>query len=174
MAPPEREAEFLEYTAAKSPRLRRVAFLLCQDWHRADDLVQTTLTKLYVNWSKVSRVQHPDAYARAILVNSYLAEQRTSWWSRVVVRGESAEHDAPLPVSDPDLRLDLRSAIAALSPGQRTVLVLRFYCDLSVQETAELMSCSTGNVKSQTSHGLAALRRILGPRASVFSEGEPS
>ncbi|HEV2634936.1 MAG TPA: sigma factor [Actinocrinis sp.] len=110
MATPTYEAEFLEYIAVKTPWLRRVAFLLCQDWHRADDLVQTALTRLYVNWPKVARARHPDAYARATLVNCFLAEQRTTWWRRVAVRGEPVEPNPPPPGPDPDLRLDVRSA----------------------------------------------------------------
>jgi RNA polymerase sigma-70 factor (sigma-E family) len=179
MAPPDSEAEYLEYVAAKSPWLRRVAFLLCQDWHRADDLVQTAITKLYVNWSKAAKVEHLDAYARMTLVNSYLAEQRTTWWRRVLPRGdpdtrtaaEAAAAAASAPGSDLDMSLDLRAALAALPPGQRTTLVLRFYCDLSVQQTAELMSCSTGTVKSQTSRGLEALRRILDAQPTFQAEG---
>lgn len=173
MAPPGSESEYLEYVAAKSPWLRRVAFLLCQDWHRADDLVQSAITKLYVNWSRAAAVQHRDAYTRTILVNCYLTEQRTTWWRRVLPRAEPDEQiadEAPAD-RDPDLRLDLRTALAALPVGQRTALVLRFYCDLSVQETAELMSCSTGNIKSQTSRGLESLRRILGEKPAFRSEG---
>ena len=172
MAPPKRDADYLEYVTAKSPWLRRIAYLLCQDVHRADDLVQSAITKLYVSWPKVAKVQHPDAYARTILINCFLAEQRTSWWKRVSLRSEpeEAQVTAAAPVADPDLRLDLRAALAAIPPRQRTALVLRFYCDLSVQETAELMSCSVGNVKSQTSHGLANLPKHLDAGTSVDLE----
>ena len=177
MAPPKRDAEYLEYITAKSPWLRRVAYLLCQDTHRADDLVQTTITNLYVHWPKVAKAQQPDAYARAALVNVYLAEQRSSWWKRVTPHREPHEAltapqgpQASDPDPDPDLRLDLRAALAAIPPRQRTVLILRFYCDLSVKETAELMSCSVGNVKSQTSHGLANLRKHLDIRTPARLE----
>jgi RNA polymerase sigma-70 factor (sigma-E family) len=173
MSPPGSESEYLEYVAAKSPWLRRVAFLLCQDWHRADDLVQSAITKLYVNWSEAAGVQYRDAYVRMILVNCYLTEQRTSWWRRVLSRAEPDEQiadEAPAE-PDPDLRLDLRAALAALPVGQRTALVLRFYCDLSVLETASLMACSAGNVKSQTSRGLESLRRILDDEPTFRPEG---
>lgn len=156
----EAEADYLAYVAAKSTWLWRIAFLLCQDVHRADDLVQSTVTKLYVHWSKVASATNPDGYARMTLVNCFLAEQRTTWWRRIRVQEVPTELPAPTG-ADPDVSLDLRDALAAVPPRQRTTLVLRFYCDLSVQETAELMRCSTGNVKSQTSRGLAALRRIL-------------
>ncbi|HEY3866827.1 MAG TPA: SigE family RNA polymerase sigma factor [Actinocrinis sp.] len=173
MAPPGSESEYLEYVAAKVPWLRRVAFLLCQDWHRADDLVQSAITKLYVNWSRAAGVEHRDAYARTILVNCYLAEQRTSWWRRVLPRAEPDEQiaDEVSAEPDPDLRLDLRAALAALPVGQRTALVLRFYCDLSVQETAELMSCSVGNIKSQTSRGMESLRQILDAEPELEPKG---
>ena len=173
MAPPGNESEYLEYIAAKSPWLRRVAFLLCQDWHRADDLVQSTVTKLFVHWSKAAGVQYRDAYTRAILVNCYLEEQRTAWWRRVLPRGRLTDQDTDKESPDPDadLRLDLRAALAALPPGQRTVLVLRFYCDMSVEQTARLMACSAGTVKSQTSRGLESLRRNLDDEPAFRPEG---
>lgn len=74
-----RQVQFTEYAEARLPWLRRVAFLLCQDWHRADDLVQTSVTKLYLNWDRVDRTANPDGYVRTILVNTFLAEQRSPW-----------------------------------------------------------------------------------------------
>jgi len=142
--------------------LRRVAYLMCQDWHRADDLVQSTITKLYVHWRRAQRVENIDGYVRAILVNTFLAEQRTTWWRRVVPMGSDRGHEtvaAHLP--DLDVGLDLATALAALPPRQRAAIVLRHYCDLSVEETAELLACSTGTIKSQTSRGLATLRASL-------------
>lgn len=163
-----RDAEFTEYATGKIPWLRRVAYLLCRDWHRADDLVQNTITKLYVNWHKVSQVEHPDAYARAVLVNEYLAEQRSPWWRRVRVGGgeddaEFRDADVPEPPmgADPDTRRDLSAALAGVPARQRATLVLRYYCDMSVDEVAAVLGCSPGTVKSQTSRGLSTLRALL-------------
>lgn len=162
MADSDRDTEFTDYMAARSPWLRKVAFLLCQDWHRADDLVQTSLTRLYVHWHRVSRVDNIDGYARTVLVNVYLAEQRTAWWKRVTLHRES--DDAAVLEFDLDLAVDLRTALAALPPRQRAAIVLRYYCDMSVDEVAALLRCAPGTVKSQTSRALDAMRHALGPR----------
>ncbi len=154
---------YTAYVSAKVPWLRRVAYLLCEDWHRADDLVQTTITKLYINWRRAARVENLDGYVRTILVNTYLAEQRTSWWRRVVPMHQPGEHEAVAAAEavDIDAGLDTVAALAALPPRQRTAIVLRHYCDLSIEETAAMLGCSTGTIKSQTARGLATLRATL-------------
>ncbi|MEV0151877.1 MULTISPECIES: SigE family RNA polymerase sigma factor [unclassified Nonomuraea] len=156
--------EYTAYVSGRLPWLRRVAYLLCQDWHRADDLVQTAITRLYVKWRRARAADDLDAYVRVILVRVFLAEQRGGWFSRVRVThappADLAERD------DRDLALDLRRALAAVPPRQRATLVLRFHCDLSVVQTAQVLGCSTGTVKSQTARGLAALREKLGPSYS--------
>lgn len=162
MAVHDRDAHFTDYATARTPWLRKVAFLLCQDWHRADDLVQTTLTRLYVHWHRIRQIESIDGYARAVLVNAYIAEQRTAWWKRVSLRRENI--DATVFDLDVAAAVDLREALAALPPRQRAAIVLRYYCDMSVDEVATAMGCSSGTVKSQTSRGLDALRRALGPR----------
>lgn len=158
----DRDAHFTDYVTARGPWLRKVAFLLCHDWHRADDLVQTTLTRLYVHWHRVNRVESIDGYARTILVNAFLAEQRTVWWKRVSLKGESI--DAAVSDLDVAASVDLRTALAALPPRQRAAIVLRYYCDLSVDQVAAALDCAPGTVKSQTSRGLETIRRALDPR----------
>jgi DNA-directed RNA polymerase specialized sigma24 family protein len=113
------EGEFAAYAAAQPPSLRRTAFLLCQDWHRADDLTQTALTRLYVHWQRASRADNTDAYVRAILLNVFLGEQRTGWWRRTRPHPEPARAAAfPRPSAPPDLDalLDLRAALEGLAP----------------------------------------------------------
>jgi RNA polymerase sigma-70 factor (sigma-E family) len=158
-----RDEAYTAYVSAKVPWLRRVAYLLCEDWHRADDLVQTAITKLYVNWRRAARVENLDGYVRTILVNTYLAEQRTSWWRRVVPIQHFDEQAqvAAAEAVDTDAALDTVAALATLPPRQRAAIVLRHYCDLSVEETAEMLGCSTGTIKSQTARGLATLRATL-------------
>jgi RNA polymerase sigma-70 factor (sigma-E family) len=156
-----RDDEFTQYVAARLGTLRRLAFLLCQDWHRADDLVQVAITRLYVHWGRASVLDHTDAYTRTILVRAFLGEQRSGWARRVSLHPDAP--DQPGFPADRDAVLDVRAALGALAPRQRATLVLRFYCDLSVEQTAELLGCSTGTVKSQTAKGLAALRNQLGP-----------
>jgi RNA polymerase sigma-70 factor (sigma-E family) len=167
-----RDDEFTQYVAARLASFRRLAFLLCQDWHRADDLVQAAITRLYVHWARASSLDHTDAYARTILVREFLGEQRSGWARRVSLRAETLDQPGLAP--DPDAALDVRAALAALPARQRATLVLRFYCDLSVEQTAELLGCSAGTVKSQTAKGIAALRTRLGPPPHWSGAADPA
>jgi RNA polymerase sigma-70 factor (sigma-E family) len=167
-----RHAEFTEYVAARLSSLRRLAGALCQDWDRADDLVQATLTKLYVHWGRVRAATHPDAYARAVLVREFTHERRSVWEKRVSLSGGVT--DSPAAAVDHDAVLDLRAAVAALPPRQRATLVLRYYCDLNVDQAAEILGCSPGTVKSQTARALEAVRRALGPAPAAGSGGQPA
>jgi RNA polymerase sigma-70 factor (sigma-E family) len=171
----DRDAEFTEYLATRLGSLRRVAYLLCRDWNFADDLVQRAIIKLYVHWSRARADGHPDAYARVVLVREFLSEQRTGWARRVRLAAEPP--DAPAATTDHDAALDVRSALAGLPPGQRATLVLRFYCDLSVEQSARALGCSTGTVKSQTAKGIERLRRALepdSPRSGVAAQTLPN
>jgi RNA polymerase sigma-70 factor (sigma-E family) len=154
------DAEFTQFVTARIPAFRRVAFLLCQDWYRADDLVQAAITRLYMYWDRARAMEHPDAYLRTILVREFLAEQRSGWVRRVVLDVAMPERTAA--AADADATLDMLAALAGLPPRQRATLVLRFYCDLSVAETAQLLGCSAGTVKSQTARGIDGLRERLG------------
>jgi RNA polymerase sigma-70 factor (sigma-E family) len=135
--------------------------VLCQDWHRADDVVQSALTRLYVHWGTARSATSPDAYVRTIVVREFLRERRSAWARRVVLTHQPPDLIAPDGTSGADL--GLREALARLPAGQQAVLVVRFYCDLSVDQAAQVLGCSPGTVKSQTAKGLAALRRRLGP-----------
>jgi RNA polymerase sigma-70 factor (sigma-E family) len=157
------EEEYAEYAADALVRLKRIAYLLCHDWHRAEDLTQTALTRLYVHWRRASAAENLDAYVGAILMNTYLSEQRTAWWKRTHVESDVGEL-LPVAVRDSapveDL-LDLRAALRTLSPGRRAIVVLRYYCDYSIEQTAQILGCSIGTVKSQTSRALGQLRVVL-------------
>jgi RNA polymerase sigma-70 factor (sigma-E family) len=156
-----RDAEYSEFVSARLTSLRRLAGVLCDDWQHADDLVQGTLVKLYVHWGRAQAASHPDAYARSILVREFIADRRSSWSRRV--RLSDTVGDSPAAAVDHDAALDLRTAVATLPAGQRATLVLRFYCDLNVEQSAAVLGCSAGTVKSQTARGLAAVRQLLGP-----------
>jgi RNA polymerase sigma-70 factor (sigma-E family) len=157
----ERRAEYVEYVEGRLASLRRLAYLLCRDWHGADDLVQVTVTRLFTHWPRAARMDNTDAYVRTILVRAFLAERRSPWFRRVLLPG--VQPDQAAIGADPDAVLDVREALAAIPPRQRATLVLRFYCDLDVEQAASVLGCSPGTVKSQTSKGLAALRRMLEP-----------
>jgi RNA polymerase sigma-70 factor (sigma-E family) len=158
------DAEFTQYVSGSETRLRRLAYMLCHDWHGADDLVQATITRLYVRWHQAVAADNIDAYVRAMLVREFLHERRTSWARRVQVTDEVPT--MPVRPPDQDAAIDLETALAGLAPRQRAVLVLRFHCDLSVEQAATLLGCSQGNVKSQTARALDALRRSLEPHAA--------
>jgi RNA polymerase sigma-70 factor (sigma-E family) len=159
------DREYVEYVTARLPALRRLAFLLGGDEHRADDLVQQTITKLYLHWPRARNATHLDRYVRTMLVRAFLDERRLGW-SRVRLFGEPPE---PPPVQDfrggVEDRAVVRAALARLPRRQQAVLVLRYLVDLPVGEVAEILGVAPGTVKSQTSHGLTSLRRLLGGHA---------
>jgi RNA polymerase sigma-70 factor (sigma-E family) len=164
----ERDADYSEYVGYRLPALRRLALLLCQDRHRADDLVQQAIIRVYMRWAKASAADNTDAYVNAILVREFLHERRSGWTRRVSVTDHVPE--APILTADRDRLMDLQAAVAALPPGQRAVLVLRYYCDLNIDQTAAALGCSTGTVKSQTAKALAALRgRLDGGAATTIA-----
>jgi RNA polymerase sigma-70 factor (sigma-E family) len=149
-------AGFEEFVAARSAHLLRTARLLTQDPELAEDLVQTVLGKCWAVWSRID-ADDPGGYVHRVLVNTY-----TAWWRRRW-NAERPTSELPQPAdrseqSSADERADLRSALRNLPRRQRSVVVLRFYLDLSIEETAELMGCTTGTVKSQTSKAMAKLR----------------
>jgi RNA polymerase sigma-70 factor (sigma-E family) len=154
------EKEFGELVAGRSHELRRVAYLMCGDWHQAEDLVQTAFVKLYGAWGKVNRRDDLDAYLRKTLLHVCIDEKRRGWWRREWPT--AAPPDVPdrstVPVHDRDL---LVAGLRRIAPGQRAVLVLRYWEDLGIEETARVLGCSTGTVKSQTARGLAALRAVV-------------
>jgi RNA polymerase sigma-70 factor (sigma-E family) len=156
----EAENEYIDYVRARLPQLQRTAYLLCGDTDRAQDIVQSTITTLYRHWRRARAADNIDGYVHRMLVHRFLDEKRLSW-SRVLLTTRIPEPVAPAQrsVEEQDA---VHSALRALPPGQRAVLVLRFLCDLSIEQTAGALGCSAGNVKAQTSRGLAALRPLLG------------
>jgi RNA polymerase sigma-70 factor (sigma-E family) len=156
----EDEAAFRDVFAARARSLRRTAFLLCGDWHAAEDLVQTAFVKLYRSWSKVRDREAIDGWLRTVLVRVYVDERRRPSrreWSVAELPDAAAAESA-----GPGDRLELVAALRQVPPRQRACLVLRFYDDLSVAETAVALGCTEGTVKSQTAKGLDVLRRVLG------------
>jgi len=164
--------EFAEYAAASIPSLRRLALLLCRNWHDADDLVQATLAKLCQHWYRAAAADSTDAYVRAILVREFVRGRRSGWARRVSVTGQLPQIRAP--AADLDTLLDLQAAMTALAPRQRAVLVLRYYCDLDVTQTAQALGCAPGTVKSQTAKALATLRRTLAHGSKSAPTSQPA
>lgn len=152
--------DYTDYVTAALPWLRRTAYLLCGDVHEADDVVQVAITRLYTNWRKARAADSLDAYVRAILVRTFLNERRRPW--RRVRLFDQVEGLTAVSNPDVETREEVRVALMRVPPGQRAVLVLRFLFDLPIAAVARELKCSEGNVKSQTSAGLAALRAQLG------------
>ena len=155
-------AEFGEYAAARWGSLFRTAYVLTGDRGLAEDLMQTALVKCYVAWPRLKATTSADAYVRKVLTNTYLSWRRKKSWGRE----HPTEHLPDQLVGDATAAVAIRQvvmqALAKLPPRQRAVVVLRFYEDLGVEQTAAALGCSNGTVKSQTSDALAKLRNILG------------
>jgi RNA polymerase sigma-70 factor (sigma-E family) len=150
------EAAYREYVAARLERLRRTAYLYCRDWHTADDLVGVTIGKLYDHWRRAQRADNLDAYVHGILTHAWLDERRRPWRREQAV-AELPEYPAQSSAADGG---DLLKLLASLPARRRACVVLRFYCDLSVEQTATVLGISAGTVKSQTARGLETLRAL--------------
>jgi RNA polymerase sigma-70 factor (sigma-E family) len=158
----ERDAAFTEFVLTRQTHLRRIAYAICGDWHRADDVLQTALAKLYANWSRIHQAGKEEAYARQIIVRADLDDRRRAWRRREQpgLDGHDRETRADLPVED---RSALFDALQSLPVMQRKVVVLRHWLGLSVHETAGELRIGEGTVKSHSSRALAALRAALAP-----------
>jgi RNA polymerase sigma-70 factor (sigma-E family) len=166
--------DFDAFVAEYAATLYRTAYLLTGDRGHAEDLVQTAFLRVASHWRTAT--ENPLPYARKVLVN--LATDR--WRRRYRQPAESWLHQGIEPFEDGVdgqivLRETLRSLITELPPSQRAVLVLRYFEDLSVAETASALGCTEGNVKSQTHHALNRLRELMaqseraGPQSGVQS-----
>jgi RNA polymerase sigma-70 factor (sigma-E family) len=152
------DLDFESFAAARWGRLVRTAYLLTGDHHEAEDLVQATLAKLYPVWSRVRRLDSPDAYVHRSLVNNNLGRYRRRRVRQLLtpMLPDKAEHRSDLVQVEE--RSTLLQALATLPPRQRAAVVLRYWEDLSEQQVAEALGCSPGNVKSQASRGIRKLR----------------
>ncbi len=164
-----RDEEFSAFVQARRLELLRSACLLTAgDTHRAEDLVQTALARLYVAWPRVRRSgKQAVAYTWRIVVHAHIDEVRRPRWRREHYVAEPPDDAGPAGSRAPD-GIDgfvngaaIRAALAGLPPRMRAAVVLRHWLDFSVEETADLLNCSQGTVKSQTAKGVARLRELL-------------
>lgn len=152
------EEQFRQFVSARMDTLRGLAYLTCGNWQAAEDAVARSLAKLYTRWGKIDV---PERYAARMVVRAAIDEVRRPWRREV-----SAGDDLP-EVLEPDgadsvaERMHVRAALRKLPPGQRAVLVLRYYAGFSVDEVATALGRRPGTVKSQTARGLATLRTLL-------------
>jgi RNA polymerase sigma-70 factor (sigma-E family) len=159
------EQEFAEYFTARRDAVRRTAYLICGDWHRADDLAQTAFVALHRRWRKVRDKDALDAYVRRSLVRASIDESRRPWRREHSAEAlpEAVHAEATDTVGDAvATRSALVDGLQQVPPRQRAVLVLRFLEGQSVTDVATTLKCTEGTVKSQTARGLDALRDALG------------
>jgi len=167
----QRDTEFTDFVTAQRAALLRMARLLTAgDDAAAEDLVQTTLTRLYVHWPRVRRAGNPVGYARTSLTHAFVDEQRRAYTRRETPTDEIRE--TPTREEDPDLAHSVLGALATLPPRQRAVVVLRHFLDLDIAETARVLGCTTGTVKSQNAKALDRLRSTLEP--TIITVQEPA
>lgn len=175
----EEDAEFTAFVAQTHRQLLRSARLLTGDWHSAEDLVQTALLKVYRRWRRVRAAESALAFTQQVMVNLFLSSLRRRW------HGETPHGELPEPSGsvaggaagggDPGSGVGQRDALERLlrqlPRRQRAVVVLRYYEDMSVEQTAQLLSCSEATVRSQAARGLARLRAEAGLRELLAEEG---
>jgi RNA polymerase sigma-70 factor (sigma-E family) len=159
--------EFAEFAAVAAPRLRRTAFLLCHDWHLAQDLTQTALAKTYVAWKRLRRNGNPEAFTQKVMLRVFLDQQRRRSSAEVIMPEipETARQEHS------ELRLALLDALGRLPARDRAIVVLRYWQDLSIDTTAELLELPVATVKTQSSRSLAKLRALLqDDRVALFAD----
>jgi RNA polymerase sigma-70 factor (sigma-E family) len=153
---PEQEQDFEDYVRARGSSLLRLAYCLVGDWDRAADVCQSALVRLYGAWGRAATHEALDAYARRIVTN-----EANRWWRRPARREELIEAPARASrdtLSEVEVRDELWSLLQQLPRRQRAVVVLRYVEELSEVETANLLGCSVGTVKSSASKAMARLR----------------
>ncbi|MEY9861298.1 RNA polymerase sigma-70 factor (sigma-E family) [Catenulispora sp. GAS73] len=163
---PEYQEEFRAFVTGSQGHLRRSAYVLCGDWHFAEDLVQTAYQRIFRAWQRVRLVDMPDAYARRVVYRCYLDSRK---WQREAASIE-ALIDRPVQEGDAAMRLTILAALAELAPRTRAVVALRYWEDQSVEQTAAALGMSPGTVKSMSARGLAQLRERLGDFASLLPD----
>jgi RNA polymerase sigma-70 factor (sigma-E family) len=157
--PPDSAGAFERWATAATRPLFRSAWLLTGDWHRAEDLVQDTLARLYGSWGRRS-IDNPTAYAHTVLARLFISQRRRRSSSERPIADVPDGFDAA--TGDPELRRTLIAALATLPSKDRAVLVLRYFADLPVDEVARRFGGSPGAVRVQAMRALAKLRAALG------------
>jgi RNA polymerase sigma-70 factor (sigma-E family) len=171
----QRDTEFVEFVSAqRTPLVRMARLLTAGDGAAAEDLVQTTLTKLYVHWPRVRRAGNPVGYARTSLTHAFVDEQRRAYSRRETPTDSVIDTVSGQPThdDDQDLAHTVLAALATLAPRQRAVVVLRHFLDLDIAETARVLGCTTGTVKSQNAKALGNLRAVLEPAVTLTTSSK--
>ncbi|WP_328581181.1 SigE family RNA polymerase sigma factor [Streptomyces sp. NBC_00370] len=163
---PTADVEFQSFVVSRWTRFMRTAFLLTGERYAAEDLVQSSLERIYLVWHKVAAADDPDAYVRRVMINLHARKHRRKL-KEILAPGDDTGLPHELPERDDrmaqaDDRSDLLTALSQLPPRQREAVVLRYWEDLSEARTASAMGCSVGTVKSNAAKGIAKLRAVPG------------
>ncbi|MEV6299467.1 SigE family RNA polymerase sigma factor [Actinoplanes sp. NPDC051861] len=156
-----RDEEFTAFVVAATPRLRRTAYLMCRDWHLAQDLTQLTLARMYASWSRIWRTADLEAYSRRVLMNAVF-DQRKRRSSSEVVSADLPDRPGHPAVPTAELHVTLMRALSTLPVRDQAIVVLRHWEDHSVERVAEILDVSVSVVKMQSMRALARLRDLLG------------
>lgn len=162
----EATAAFTHFVRQARARLQQTAYLMCGDWQLADDLTQETLITLYRRWSEIDQDIGPTPYATRVLVHHVRRSAKRAWRSHeVMTTPPEVTRDPPHGYEE---RVVILKALARLGPRQRAIVVLRYWEDMSVEQTAEAVGCTRGTVTSQSHRALATLRALLGPMLNAM------
>jgi RNA polymerase sigma-70 factor (sigma-E family) len=156
-----RDEEFAAFAAAATPRLRRTAYLMCRDWHLAQDLAQLTLAKMYAAWPRIWRTANLEAYSRRVLMNAVFDHRKRRSGTEVVV-ADLPEPSGQPAQAGPELHVTLMHALATLPVRDQAIVVLRHWEDHSVDTVAEILGVTASVVKMQSMRALGRLRELLG------------
>ena len=152
---------FAQFVSEVRPGLRRHAYLLCGDWHEAEDLVQSTLLAVLLHWDRLHWPEAARGYARTTLYRTFLGERRHARWTAETPRAELPELGADAEIEAVAERLALVAALRELPARQRAAVMLRYLEDLDVARTAQILECAPATVRSQTTRALATMRATL-------------
>ncbi len=161
------DAAFTEFVATRSVSLLRTAYLLTGDRHLAEDLLQTALIRAYPLWGGVREPRAAESYVRTAMVRTLISWRQRHAWSRERVSADPPDVETPADGDNVDARVRLWPIVLALPPRQRAVIVLRYYEDLTESQTAEVLGCSIGAIKSHNARALRTLRARLDTTADA-------
>jgi RNA polymerase sigma-70 factor (sigma-E family) len=158
---PADDADFSTFVAASSRRLLRGAYLITGDLAEAEDLLQTALERTYRRWPSIRRKDVPEAYVRKVLVTAAIDAGRRRKVTSALLDEAQLPGQPDAAVEELPVRSALLACVRELPPGQRAVLVLRYFDDLTEAETARVLGCTVGTVKSQHARAMARLRELV-------------
>jgi RNA polymerase sigma-70 factor (sigma-E family) len=157
----DRREDFQDFAAERAGQLFKVAYFICGDWHDAQDLLQTSLAKLFVAWNRIEQIESADAYARKILLRTYLSQRRLKRSGEIPTVLHEFAADLAAPAADHDLHLSLVAALKHLPPRNRAVVVLHFLEGHDLATVARYLDTTESAVKSLNSRSLRQLRSLL-------------